>query len=402
MLADFKRRTTFVVAVCAGVVVAAMLVWATRVILLLIFAGLLGALLLTVITDWMRDTLRLRRSLAFSLVVALIAVGLGLGIWMRGSAVVQQFSDLQIDLPTALHQVLLRLEAQSWGHWLLSRYAGWEQLSGGLSYLLTRVGGVVITTASIFIDLFVVVAVSLYVAAEPSSYLRIIHYVTPPAYQRKLDSCLASAAQLLRSWLLAKAISMISIGVFIALGLWALQVPLAGTLGFIAALLTFVPNLGPVLSVVPAALLAFAISPTKGILTLLLFGFAHFLEGNIVTPLLERKIVTLPPALTLAVQLLLASLTGAIGVVLAAPLTAAILGILMVLHPGDPQHPPQTLGRDRAAGSHTPPVLLRLDLGKLSKTSDMNVKAFGHSPSPKAAKPQNLRIFHNTNWSLRC
>ena len=70
---------------------------------------------------------------------------------------------------------------------------------------------------------------------------------------------------------------------------------------------------------------------------MMLFGIAHFLEGNIVTPLLERKIVTLPPALTLAVQLLLASLTGAIGVVLAAPLTAAMLGVLMVLHPADPQ-----------------------------------------------------------------
>jgi predicted PurR-regulated permease PerM len=335
---DFKRRTTFVVVVCAGVVVAAMLVWATRVILLLIFAGLLGALLLTVMTDWIRDTLRLRRSLAFSLVVALITVCLGLGILMRGSAVLEQFSDLQVDLPTALHQVVLRLETQRWGHWLLSRYAGWEQLSSSLSYLLTRVGGAVITTASIIIDLFVIVAISLYVAAEPNAYLRILHYVTPQAYREKLDLGVASAMQLLRLWLFAKVISMLSIGALIAFGLWALKVPLAGTLGFIAALLTFIPNFGPVFSVVPAALLAFAISPTKGILTLLLFGTAHFLEGNIVTPLLERRIVTLPPALTLAVQLLLASVTGAIGVVLAAPLTAAMLGVLMVLHPNDP-HP---------------------------------------------------------------
>src|ERR1017187_8504687 len=311
-----------------------MLVWAARVILLLIFAGLLGALLLTVITDWIRDTLRLRRSLAFSLVVALIAVCLGFGIWTRGTAIVQQLSDLQVDLPAAVRQVVSRLEAQSWGHWLLSRYADGDQLSSGLSYLLTRLGGAVATTASTLVGLFVVVAVSFYVAAEPASYLRILHYVTPLAYRRKLDLCLSSATQLLRSWLLAKAISMLFIGVFIAFGLWALQVPIAGTLGFIAALLTFIPNLGPVISVVPAALLAFAISPTKGILTVLLFCMAHILEGNIVTPLLERQIVTLPPALTLAVQLLLATVTGAIGVALAAPLTAAALGILNVLLPG--------------------------------------------------------------------
>ena len=337
MDANFKRRTTFVVTVCTGVAVAAILVWTTRVILLLLFAGFLGALLLNIMTEWLLETLKLRRSLAFSMVVTFIAVCLGLGTWMRGAAIAQQFSDLQVDLPAAVHQVVSRLEAQRWGHWLLSRYAGWDQISSGLSYLLTRIGGAVATTASTLIGIFVVVAVSLYVAAEPASYLRILHHLTPVAHRGKLNLCLASATQLLRSWLFAKAISMLSIGVFIAVGLWALHVPLAGTLGFIAALLTFIPNLGPVISVVPAALLAFAISPTKGILTMLLFGIAHFLEGNIVTPLLERKIVTLPPALSLAVQLLLASVTGAIGVVLAAPLTAAMLGILMVLHPTDPR-----------------------------------------------------------------
>ena len=64
----------------------------------------------------------------------------------------------------------------------------------------------------------------------------------------------------------------------------------------IAALLTFIPNIGPILSVAPAALLAVAISPVKGLLTVMLFLLVHFLEGNIITPMLERKIVRLPPA----------------------------------------------------------------------------------------------------------
>jgi predicted PurR-regulated permease PerM len=330
---DFKSRTTFVVAVCAGVAVTALLVWTMRGILLLLFAGLIGALLLTIMTSWIQKWLKLRRSLALSMVVACFALFLGVGTWMRGGAIVQQFNDLQVDLPAAVHQVVSRLEGQNLGHWLLSHYAGGDKLSSGLSYLLTRIGGAVATTASTIVGLFVVVAVSLYVAAEPASYLRIVHYLVPVAHRGQVDLCIASATQFLRSWLLAKAISMLSIGILIAAGLWALHVPLAGTLGFIAALLTFIPNLGPVVSVVPAALLAFAMSPTKGFFTLLLFGLAHFLEGNIVTPLLERKIVTLPPALTLAAQLLLASVTGAIGVVLAAPLTAAALGILLVIHP---------------------------------------------------------------------
>ena len=339
MADDFKNRATFVISVCAGVIMTAVFVWMTRVILLLLFAGVIGALLLSTATKWTGERFKLRRGLALATVVVSFTICIGLGIWLRGPALAQQFSDLQIDLPSAAHEVIMRVQANTWGSWLLSRYADQAQLSDGLAYALTRVGGVVITTASTLVGLFVILGVSLYVAAEPSTYLGGLQRVTPPAYRVKLAWCLASAAQMLRSWLIAKAISMITIGALIAIGLWALKVPLAGTLGIIAGLLTFIPNLGPAISFLPAGLLAFADNPTKGILTVLLFCSAHFIEGNVVAPLLERKIVTLPPALTLAVQLLLASVSGAIGLALAAPLTAAALGILRALLPQEPEPP---------------------------------------------------------------
>ncbi len=72
----------------------------------------------------------------------------------------------------------------------------------------------------------------------------------------------------------------------------------------------------------------------------------HFLEGNIITPLLERRIVSLPPAVVMTAQLLLAVIAGPLGVALAAPLTAVSLGVLHVLLPvedtrsGVPLSPP--------------------------------------------------------------
>lgn len=330
---DFNKRASFVIAVCTAAALTVSLVWMARVILLLLFAGLIGALLLSILTEYFQLKFKLRRSVAFATVLVTFSICMGLGIWMRGPALVQQFSDLQIDLPAALHRILAQIQGQRWGRWLLSRYTGLEQFSGGLSYALTRIGGAVITTASVLVGLFVVASVSLYVAAEPDLYLRGLHRLTPEAYRMKVNACLGSATQMLRSWLVAKAVSMVCIGLFVSAGLWALGIPLAGTLGIIAGLLTFIPNLGPVLSFLPAALLAFAISPTKGILTILLFSVAHFLEGNLLTPLIERHIVKLPPALTLAVQLILATLAGALGVALAAPITAVALGVLQVILP---------------------------------------------------------------------
>ena len=334
---EFKTRASFVIAVCAVVAVVAAFIWMARVILLLLFAGLIGSLLLTIATNWTQQKLKLRRGLALATVVVSFVICLGLGIWIRGPALAEQFSELQINLPSAAHKVLSALRAQRWANWLFTDLFDQAQLSGGLTYALSRIGGVFVTTASTIVGLLVVVALSLYAAAEPSKYLRGLRRIIPPDRRPKFDECLASAIQMLQSWLVAKAISMVTIGILIAGGLWTMQIPLAGTWGIIAGLLTFIPNLGPVLSFVPAGLLAFATSPTKGVLTLLLFCAVHILEGNVITPLLERKIVTLPPALTLSVQLLMATTTGAIGVALAAPLTAAALGIAQVFLPTESQ-----------------------------------------------------------------
>jgi predicted PurR-regulated permease PerM len=92
---------------------------------------------------------------------------------------------------------------------------------------------------------------------------------------------------------------------------------------------------GPLIAALPALLLALAISPMTGLLTVGVFAVVFALEGYLVTPMLERKIVRLPPALTLTMQLVLAAIAGPVGVALAAPIAAAGLGVLKVLIPED-------------------------------------------------------------------
>jgi predicted PurR-regulated permease PerM len=332
---DFRKRAIFVVLFATGVLLGLVFLWVARIILLLLFAGAIGALLLTTLTNAVSSMLRLKRGLAFALVLVSCVLGLGLVLWIRGPQLTRELLDLQKDLPLAARKLVLRAQDYSWGRWLQEQYASGIPASGGISYALTRIGGVVSGTASTFAGLLLVVVASIYFAAEPQFYLRGLQRLTPRNVRPRLDLCLEHATQMLRSWLLAKFLSMFAIGLFIASGLWALDVPLAGTLGIIAALLTFIPNIGAILSFLPAALLAFSISPLKGLLTVLLFCAAHLLEGNLVTPLAERTIVKLPPALTLAAQLLMFSVAGALGVALAAPLVAVSIGILQVLLPSE-------------------------------------------------------------------
>ncbi len=338
---EFKKRATFVVLILVVSCSVLFLIWEARYVLLLLFAGFIGALLLTTLTAWFQSWFRIRsRGLAYTLVLCTSIAALTAGVWLRGPALVQQFGKFQADITVAAQQLSTRLQQQKWARWIIEQSTESTQVSNTLSFALSGIGGAMYITATTLVGLFLVAITSLYLAAEPDFYMRGIRRVLPASHRATIEACIASVKKMLRIWLLAKFLSMAIIGVFVTIGLFALRIPLAGTLGTIAGLLTFIPNLGPTLSVVPAALLAFAISPTKGFLTIALFVLTHVIESNFVTPIAERKIVTLPPALTLAVQLLLATVTGVLGIALAAPLTAVLLGVLAVFYPTEPKMQP--------------------------------------------------------------
>jgi predicted PurR-regulated permease PerM len=350
---EFRKRAVFVLLLCISAVLLVWFVWAARYIILLVFASCIGALFLSTLTNWTQKLLRVRRGGAFAIVICSVALVLGLGIWARGALLLQQLGDLEASIPAAIRQIHLKLQSDGLGRWLLAQSTDPDQLDRGASFLLSKIGGAMYVTGATIASMLVVVVTSLYMGAEPDFYLRGIRRLVPKAHRPIVDRCLTAITETLRMWIVARALCMVTIGIFISCGLLLIGVPLAGTLGIIAAILTFVPNIGPILSVVPAALLAFSISPFKAIMTIGIFGLAHFLEGNLVSPLMDRKMVRLPPSLTLSMQLLLALFAGALGVALAAPLTAATLAVLGVLLPHEDLSAPGRLSSQVPSPSST-------------------------------------------------
>ena len=115
------------------------------------------------------------------------------------------------------------------------------------------------------------------------------------------------------------------------IGLAVIGVPLAFVLGIIAGLFNFIPNFGPLFSMIPATLLALTISPGKAMAVIAMFMVLQNLEGNLLTPMIQRKSVDLPPALGIIAQILLGILVGAVGLMLAWPLAAVVvLGVKML------------------------------------------------------------------------
>ena len=129
----------------------------------------------------------------------------------------------------------------------------------------------------------------------------------------------------LRLWLRGQLIAMIVVGLLTGFGLWCLGMPSAFTLGLLAGMLEFIPFAGPILSMVPAILLALAVSPDLALWVLLLYFAVQQFEGYVLTPLVQQYAVDLPGVVLLFALIAFGALFGTLGVILAAPLTVVSL-----------------------------------------------------------------------------
>ncbi len=102
-----------------------------------------------------------------------------------------------------------------------------------------------------------------------------------------------------------------------------------------AALLNYIPNIGPIIAGVPAVGIALLQSPAQALYVLLLYVGLQMIDGYILTPLVDRHTVSLPPALTITMQVVIGVLFGALGLALASPLTAAAMVLVRMLYVED-------------------------------------------------------------------
>ena len=223
-----------------------------------------------------------------------------------------------------------RLAREPWGRLLLAvvtrAQASGEQAAG----IGTSVAAALTTTLGGIANAFIILFMGIYLASNPEWYRRGLISLIPPAARPETRTLLQQIGHSLRWWLFGRAVGMLIVGIITGLGLWLLDVPLALTLGSIAAVADFVPFIGPIVAAAPAVLVASTGGATKIGYVLALYAVIQVFEGYIPTPMIEQRSVKLPPALTIAAQVVLGVLIGGVGVVFATPLLAVV--VLVVLH----------------------------------------------------------------------
>jgi predicted PurR-regulated permease PerM len=324
--------TVFGVALAIGLVL--WLVWLSFYVLMLILAGLLLAVLLRGTSD------RLSRAAKIPAGWSLAVVSLGtlalviFGVVQLAPELAAQIQQLINTIPVALQQLQASVEQYDWFQGLIAQLPQLSDLLQSGS-LLAGATGVFSTTFNALLDGFIIVITGLYLAVDPRLYTHGVLRLVPMERRARAQEILSELGHTLWWWLLSRLVSMAVVGVMTGVGLWLLGVPLPLTLGLIAALLDFVPNVGPWLAAIPGVLLALLHSPQHALYAALLYFTIQQIEGYLITPIVQQRAINLPPVLTLFAQVLLTLTVGGIGLILASPLAAVVQVLVRMVYVED-------------------------------------------------------------------
>ncbi|MFG0263233.1 MAG: AI-2E family transporter [Novipirellula sp. JB048] len=305
----------------------------TASVVLVIFAGLMFGILLNRTACWLAGYAPIPYHGVYFIVVAALLALSAAGVYYLGAQIAQQADELSSQLRDAAQQASERISQYE----IVQRYSPDES---EMQSMVTDQGGAAVlnmlqgvrSLAWTLTALVVIFFVGLYAAYEPNLYRTGLVKLFPLQRRERVQQALDELRGALSRWITGRLMSMAVVGVLTAIGLGVLEVPLFLTLGVLAALLTFIPNFGPLLAMVPQLLLALNVGPHTVWYVLGLNLALQGIESYLITPMIQRQEVALPPILTIAAQLLMGVWVGVIGVMMAAPLVVMAMVLIQLFY----------------------------------------------------------------------
>ncbi|NEO99979.1 MAG: AI-2E family transporter [Symploca sp. SIO2E9] len=303
------------------------ILWQIRQVLLLVFAAIVLATALNILVEQFKR-LSIPRSLAVLLSI-LLSVALLVGFyWLIVPPFAEQVQELVELVPKGIEQL------NEWSELLKDRIRTElvDDYIPSLDELVLQIqpvfnsllgGGLFFVSNSLIgiAQLLLVIVLTIMLLADPRPYRQSFIRLFPCFYRRRVGEILSKCQNCLQAWLVGILFNMLLIALLSFLSLVILGIPLALAQATLAGILTFIPNLGPTLSVIPPIAIALLEEPWKAIAVLITYIMIQQVEGNLLTPLVMARQVSLLPAVTLLAQVFFATFFGFLGLFLALPLT---------------------------------------------------------------------------------
>ncbi|WP_338466609.1 AI-2E family transporter [Novosphingobium sp. ZN18A2] len=194
-----------------------------------------------------------------------------------------------------------------------------EAATGG-GTIANRLGDLLSGAGMVLVNMVIVIVGALFLTGNPKPYARGLILLTPPAARPTMERALKEMSRALRLWLTAKLLSMAAMTVFIGGALWMAGLKSWAALGLLGGLSEFVPYVGPAVAMVPSIGLAAEAGGSVLVRTLIAYVVVRLAEAWLLTPVINRRVINIPPAVTLFTILAVGAVFGVYGVFFAGAL----------------------------------------------------------------------------------
>ncbi|MFC1788123.1 AI-2E family transporter [Patescibacteria group bacterium] len=316
-----------IIAVFLGI----LLLWFLRDVVAIVFVALLLAALIDPFADYFAKN-NIPRGLAVIIVYIVLGAIITLTTVLFVPVLAEQFNQLMEVLVSwyeRIAETLVKFQAISIEHGFDSEVKdSLKSFQQGISNAF----GSVFSTLQSFVEwvagMFLVLVLAFYMVVEEDKARKYFKNLAPAEYQPYIAQLIGKMQKKIGSWLRAQLILGLIVGLTVYIGLSIIGVKYALLLALIAALFEIIPYVGPVLSIIPAALIGFSQSLLIGLLVLALYFVVQQIENNVLVPKVMQKITGLNPIISIVALLIGIKLGGVLGAVLAIPVATMAAVVL--------------------------------------------------------------------------
>jgi len=336
-----RDKSTFpqLVSVAVGITILLLALAGLFVVSFDVFLLLIGALLVAL--PLKAGARALHNKFGFKEGLSLVAIilgvlGLATGIvWLFAAKISEQVDQFKEQAPDAIESARKQLSGSDIGRQLLNSIPSAEDLVKNGSELMAHAPGFLTSTFGALSNVYIIIFMGAFIVVNPGMYREGMIMLVPKRGRKRAGEILTSLNNTLVSWLLGQLFSMTVVGVLTFIGLWLLGVQLAGVLALLAGLLSFIPNLGPIIALFPALLFASLDGPDQVLYVLIMYLGVQAFESSVATPLVQKKMINMPPALVFGSQLVIGAFGGLLGLTLATPIMAMIMVLVKMIYVQD-------------------------------------------------------------------
>ncbi len=288
--------------------------------LLIIFAALVFASMLDGGARLLGRILPIPRTARVAITILLVLIFFVGLFYMTGVQIAAQAEQLRTTLEAQANKV---------AHWAadLGLMPGRSDVTGLVQQALGSVGRLTSAVGTVFgavSSMLMIVILGLFIALEPRIYERGLQWMVPSDSRDEFARTIGRMATTMRRLLAGRLLGMLVEGVLMWICLSFAGVPMALLLGIITGVLAFIPNIGAFISGVMMVSVGFSAGQETGIWAIIIYFAVQNFDGYVVIPMVARRTVDMPPALTLSSQILASTLFGILGLALADPMVAMI------------------------------------------------------------------------------